>query len=78
MHKLFKQIMKKNNVELRNELVMAHIIIALLSLVSIILLALGATLTISFNTKLSAIAAGLISVLAVISLLMAVLYSRKK
>ncbi len=78
MKKIFKKILKKNNSELKQELIFAHIIIALLSLVAIVLLALGATLTISFNTKLSAIAAALISILALISLAMSVIYSRTK
>lgn len=78
MKKLFKKLTKKNNSELKQELIFAHIIIALLSLVSIVLLALGATLTISFNNKLSAIAAALIAVLALISLAMSVVYSRSK
>jgi hypothetical protein len=78
MKKFLKSITKKNSAELRRELTFAHLIIVMLSIVSIILLALGATLTINFDPKLSVIAGTLLGILAIISACMSYMYSKTK
>jgi hypothetical protein len=78
MKNIFKMISKKNSNDLKRELTFAHLIIVMLSIVSIILLALGATLTINFDPKLSVIAGTLLGVLAIISSCMSYVYSKTK
>jgi drug/metabolite transporter (DMT)-like permease len=78
MKKLLKMISKKNGSDLKRELTFAHLIIVMLSIVSIILLALGATLTINFDPKLSTIAGVLLGVLALVSASMSYVYSKTK
>jgi hypothetical protein len=70
---------KQNISEVRQELARAHLIIALLSIISIVLLMLGTTLTIEFDAKLSTIAGVLLGALTLISVTMSfVLFKQKK
>ena len=78
MKKLFKKYTGKNLVEIRRELARAHLIIALLSLVAIVLLTLGSTQPVMFDGTLSAICVILLSAVAFISLCMSVTLFRKK
>lgn len=79
MKKLFKKMSKQNISEVRQELARAHLIIALLSIISIVLLILGTTLTIEFDAELSTIAGVLLGVLTLISITMSfVLFKQKK
>ena len=78
MKKLFKKMSQQNAHELRRELIRAHIMIVLLSFVSIALLTLGATLTIAFDVNLSLIAGSLLTILALISLGIAIILSDSK
>lgn len=68
----------KNLAGMRRELARAHIIIALLSLVSIALLALGSVEAITFDATLSAICVVLLSIVALISVCMSVTLFRQK
>lgn len=78
MKKFLKIMVKKNGSDLKRELTFAHLIIVMLSIVSIILLALGTTLTINFDPKLSVIAGVLLGVLALVSSCMSYIYSKTK
>jgi len=68
----------KNLAGMRSELARAHIIIALLCLVSIALLALGSVESITFDATLSATCVILLSIIALISTCMSVTLFRKK
>lgn len=67
MDKLFKKIKKQSSNDVRQELGRAHIIIALLAVVSIALLALGSAQDIIFDPTLSTVAGTLLGILALIS-----------
>ena len=68
MKKFFKKFSKRTLFEVRNELSRAHLIIVLLSVVSIILLTLVARLATDINPTLTLICCGLLGFLAIISL----------
>ena len=70
MDKLFKKISKQKVSEVRRELSRAHFIIALLSLAMIALLMQGSYQPIALDPVLSIIAAILLTVVALTSLLM--------
>ena len=79
MKKLFKRMSKQNANELRQELARAHLIITLLSLIAILLLALGTSLTVSFDVTLATIAGIFLGILAIISLFVSyLLYNHTK
>ncbi len=78
MNKLFKKLSKKNLNEVRVELARAHLIVALLALVVITLVTMGATQPIAFDQTLSAICVVLLSVVAIISLSTSITIYRKK
>ena len=64
---IFKYISKKGVAGLREELMRAHLIIAILSLISIVLLVLGVNLSVGFDYQLSMIAGILLATLCIIS-----------
>jgi len=78
MKKLFKKISKQNAADLRGELVRAHIVIALLSVIGIFLLGLGAATDVTFDYTLSVIAGVFLAMLATISAGMAYYLSNIK
>lgn len=78
MNKLFKKVSKLKSSQLQQELMRAHLIITLLSLVGIILLALGATLSESLDANLSIIAGVGLSMLAIVSLFVSYCLSNYK
>ena len=78
MKKFVKQLSKQNINEVRQELSRAHLIIMLLSLVSILLLMLGSTLAIEFDLVLSIVASVLLAMLAVISAYMSIILRNLK
>lgn len=66
--KLFKKVPKQNMAELRGELSRAHMIIALLSLIAIVLLVLRSTVTSEFDPTLSNLASAFLAFLVLVSL----------
>jgi hypothetical protein len=62
----------------RGELIRAHVMIVLLSLVIITLLTLSSTNEVIFNPILSAIAITLLDVIAIISLIVAIAVARQR
>ncbi len=79
MKKFLKKFSKQNIREVRQELARAHLIITFLSVISIALLYLGATLTVAFDAALSIVAAALLTLLIIISLSISItLFTDKK
>lgn len=79
MNKLFKKIARNNVKELRAELARAHLIIALLSIIAIVLLILGTNLTVSLNPYLSTSAGILLTIVAATSTIISYsLFTNKK
>jgi len=66
--KFSKKIAKQNTAELRGELSRAHLIISLLSLIAIVLLTVGSTMEVGFDTNLSTVASAFLALLAIVSL----------
>lgn len=70
MKKLFKKLAQQKVADVRQELARAHLIIAMLSTTSIMLLVLGATQPITLDAGLSTIGVALLTIVALTSLAM--------
>ena len=78
MKKPFKKLSEHKINEIHQELARAHLVISLLSIIAIVLLLLGATLTVEFNAKLSIIAGVLLSFLTLISMSTSIILFKNK
>lgn len=71
MRKLFKKFKNQKVVDVQRELARAHLIIALLAFVAIVLLIQSSALLEDLNTLMTTVAISLLTVLAIISLTIA-------